>query len=210
MAHYTLAGSPHRVGRPEAQQRGDLPPPAQRFDRAVCALRFAPAILKQEVATKRYKIAVRREIAVKAIAVGLSAIISIGIGFAAAQNEDSDESQPLMHIHDLYADAKGETHFRDIEIEPATEGPGGKVSGRFPATGVVVRTTEGSYIYDWHTAPQRQYVINLDAAVKVTASDGQSRVIGPGEILLVEDTRGKGHVSRVDGKFRHSTFVTLD
>jgi hypothetical protein len=54
-------------------------------------------------------------------------------------------------------------------------------------------------------------VINLDAAVKVTASDGESRVIGPGEILPVEETRGKGHVSQaVDGKFRHSIFVTLD
>ena len=76
----------------------------------------------------------------KAIAVGLSAIVSIGIGFAAAQNKDSRESQPLMHIHNLYADANGETHFRDIKIEPATEGPGGKVSWRFPATGIVFRT----------------------------------------------------------------------
>jgi hypothetical protein len=52
---------------------------------------------------------------------------------------------------------------------------------------------------------------NLDAAVKVTASDGEWRVIGSGEILLVEDTRGNGHVSQaVDGKFRHSVFNTLD
>jgi hypothetical protein len=78
----------------------------------------------------------------KAIAVGLSVFISIGIGFAAAQNRDSRDSQPLMHIHNLYADEDGETPFRDIKIEPATEGPGGKVSDRFPATGVVFRTTE--------------------------------------------------------------------
>jgi hypothetical protein len=82
--------------------------------------------------------------------------------------KDSRESQPLMHIHNLYADENGETHFRDINIEPATEGPVGKVSGRFPATGVVFRTTDGSYNYGWHTAPQKQYVINLDAVVKVT------------------------------------------
>ncbi len=57
-----------------------------------------------------------------------------------------------MHIHNLYADENGKTHFRDIKIEPANEGPGGKVSGIFPATGIVFRTTEGSYSYDWHTA----------------------------------------------------------
>ena len=144
----------------------------------------------------------------KSPALGLSAVICIGIGFAAAQNKDC---RPSMHIHNLYADENGETHFRDIKIEPANEGPGGKVSGIFPATGIVFRTTEGSYNYDWHTAPRRQYVINLDAAVKITASDGEWRVIGPGEILLVEDTSGKGHVSQaLDGKFRHSVFVTVD
>jgi hypothetical protein len=147
----------------------------------------------------------------KAISVGLSAVIGIGIGFAAAQNKDGRESQPLAHIHNLYADENGDTHFRDINIEPATEGPDGKASKRLPATGIIFRTTEGSYNYDWHAASRRQYVINLDASVKITASDGQARVIGPGEILLIEDVRGKGHLSQaVDGKFRHSVFVTLD
>ena len=157
---------------------------------------------------KTYKGAARTGIAGNAIAITLSAVFGIGIGLAAAANKDT---QPVMHIHNLYADDNGETHFRDIEIEPASEGPGGKVSARFPATGIIFRTTEGSYAYDWHPAPRRQYIINLDAAVKITASDGESRVIGAGEILLVEDTRGKGHISQaVDGKFRHSVFVTLD
>jgi hypothetical protein len=181
------------------------------FDWAACRPAFAHMISREEVAMKRYKIAVRRESAAKAIAVGLWAVIGIGIGFAAAQNKDQRESQPLMRIHNLYADENGETHFRDINVEPGTEGPDGKASRRLPATGIIFRTTEGSYNYDWHTASRRQYVINLDAAVKITTSDGEAPVIGPGEILLIEDTRGKGHVSQaVDGKFRHSVFITLD
>jgi hypothetical protein len=157
---------------------------------------------------KACRIAAQAGIAVIATAVALSAVFGIGIPLAAAPNKDS---QPVMHIHNLYADDNGETHFRDIQIEPESVGPGGKVSARFPATGIIFRTTEGSYSYDWHPAPRKQYIINLDAAVKITASDGESRVIGPGEILLVEDTHGKGHVSQaVDGKFRHSVFVTLD
>ena len=86
---------------------------------------------REEVAIKTYNITARREIAAKAIAVGLSAVI--GIRFATAQNKDSRDSKSLMHIHNLYADESGETHFRDIKIEPATEGPGGEVSGRFVA-----------------------------------------------------------------------------
>jgi hypothetical protein len=56
-----------------------------------------------------------------------------------------------------------------------------------------------------------QYIINLDAGVQLTASDGETRQIGAGEIILVEDTWGKGHRSTaVDGKLRHCVFVTLD
>jgi hypothetical protein len=37
--------------------------------------------------------------------------------------------------------------------------------------------------------------------VKITASDGESRVIGVGAVILVEDTTGKGHLSQhVEGK----------
>ena len=39
-----------------------------------------------------------------------------------------------MRIHNLYADEKGETHFRDIDVEWKNEGPGGKTSATFPAT----------------------------------------------------------------------------
>ena len=85
---------------------------------------------------KACKIAARTGIAVTAIAVALSAVFAtIGIPLAAAPNKDS---QPVIHIHNLYADQNGDTHFRDIQIEPESVGPGGgKVSARFPATGII-------------------------------------------------------------------------
>jgi hypothetical protein len=47
--------------------------------------------------------------------------------------------------------------------------------------------------------------------VKITASDGESRFIGIGDVILVEDTTGKGHRSQhVEGKIRHSIFVPLE
>ena len=65
-----------------------------------------------------------------------------------------------------------------------------------------------TYDLDWHPAPRRQYIINLDAGVQITASDGEARVIGAGEVLLVEDTTGKGHLSKaVDSKIRNCIFV---
>ena len=116
-----------------------------------------------------------------------------------------------MRIHNLYVDGQGETHFRDIEVDWVEEGPGGKLSRRLPATGIIFRATPGTYDYDWHPAPRRQYIINLDGGVKITASDGESRIIGAGEVLLVEDTSGKGHLSKsVSGKMRRSVFVPID
>jgi hypothetical protein len=116
-----------------------------------------------------------------------------------------------MKIHRLYVDDKGETHFANVEVEFTQSGPAGRTSARLPATGIIFRETPASYDLDWHPAPRRQYIINLDAGVQITASDGETRRIGAGEVLLVEDTSGKGHLSKaLDGKLRHSIFVTLD
>ena len=116
-----------------------------------------------------------------------------------------------MRIHNLYVDAKGETHFRDIEVEWKNEGPGGKTSATLKATGIIFRQTPGSYDYSWHPAPRRQYIINLDAGVQITASDGEARRIGAGEVILVEDTTGKGHLSKaVGGKLRNCIFVPVE
>jgi hypothetical protein len=116
-----------------------------------------------------------------------------------------------MRVHNLYVDGKGETHFRDIEIEWVEERHSSKLSKRFPATGVIFRETRGDYDLDWHPAPRRQYIVNLDGGVQITASDGEARVIGAGEIILVEDVSGKGHLSKsVGGQMRRSLFIPID
>ena len=117
-----------------------------------------------------------------------------------------------MRIHNLYTDAKGESHFRDIEVALDQSRPPFSVfSKTMPATGIIFRRTDGAYDLDWHPAPRRQYIVNLDGAVKITASDGEARIINAGEILLVEDTTGKGHKSQsVDGKTRNSLFIPVE
>jgi hypothetical protein len=80
-----------------------------------------------------------------------------------------------------------------------------------PATGIIFREVPPTYDLDWHPAPRRQYIINLDAGVEITASDGEVRKIGAGEVFLVEDTTGKGHLSKaLDGKIRNSIFIPIE
>ena len=78
-----------------------------------------------------------------------------------------------MRIHNLYADENGESHFRDIEIEWVEDKGYGQLSERVPTNGMIFRRTVGDYDLDWHPAPRRQYIVNLDAAVQITASDGE-------------------------------------
>ena len=116
-----------------------------------------------------------------------------------------------MRIHNLYEDADGISHFRDVEVEWVEERHFSKLSARLPATGIIFRETSGDYDLDWHPAPRRQYIVNLDAGVEITASDGEKRIIGAGEVVLVEDVSGKGHLSKaVGGKMRRSIFVPID
>ena len=116
-----------------------------------------------------------------------------------------------MKIVRLYADAEGVSHFGDLEVAFTETTDLGRLSARLPATGIIFREVSPTYDLDWHPAPHRQYIINLDAGVEITASDGGTRRIDAGEVILVEDTTGKGHRSKaLDGKLRHCIFVTLD
>ncbi|HZO80910.1 MAG TPA: hypothetical protein VFB33_04375 [Candidatus Binataceae bacterium] len=110
----------------------------------------------------------------------------------------------------IYADANGESHFEDVEIETkAAPHNTGVISQMFAARGVMFRLSP-DYFVDWHNAPRRQFVVNVTGSVEITVSDGDRRVFGPGTILLAEDLAGKGHTSRgLGGDERMSLFIPL-
>lgn len=115
-----------------------------------------------------------------------------------------------MIITRLYNDEKGESHFTDIEVELFDSGNIGKLSEKFHVNEIIFRETSGDYNYDFHNAPQRQFIILLEGEIQIETSLGEVRNFKAGEVLLVEDTEGKGHKTKsVDGKLRRSIFVTL-
>jgi hypothetical protein len=116
-----------------------------------------------------------------------------------------------MKITRVYTGPDNKSHFEDIEIPLKDGGKGGLMSELVKATGVVFRETDGSYNFDFHNAPRRQYVVNLEGEVEIEVGDGTKRILRTGDILLAEDTTGQGHISRaVGGKPRKSLFITLD
>lgn len=50
-----------------------------------------------------------------------------------------------------------------------------------------------------HPTPVRQYFVCLRGRIRVTASDGEAREIGPGDVWRMEDRSGRGHRTEVIG-----------
>ena len=116
----------------------------------------------------------------------------------------------------LYTDDEGESHFEDLELElPSVEfaPPAGPLNvapflpvERSQLVGFPVGWAGEAY----HPVPGRQVFCALQGEFHVTASDGTSRSFPVGSILLLEDTWGKGHSTRLTGESEGLIFaVTL-
>lgn len=116
----------------------------------------------------------------------------------------------MFKVTRVYSDSNGNSHFEDIDIPLEEAGSVGRLSQEFPAKGVVFREVEPSYDWDFHTAPQKQYIILLDGEIAIETSLGDKKTFKAGEVLLVEDTTGKGHKTRnLQPIKRKSIFITL-
>jgi hypothetical protein len=97
----------------------------------------------------------------------------------------------LIHI---YATPDGESHRAIVEIA--------NDAGEIPVTAMTARAyarnaASASAGADWHTAPRRQFAINMTGELEVEISDGSRHRIGQGDLVFLEDITGKGHVTRV-------------
>ena len=135
-----------------------------------------------------------------------SVALTVPLGDVAA-----DPPAHSMKILRIYTGPDNQSHFEDIEVPLKDDGKVGFLSEKMKASGVLFRYTTGEYNYDFHTAPRRQYVVNLEGEVEIEVGDGTKRILRSGDILLAEDTTGQGHISRaVARKPRRSLFITLD
>jgi len=116
-----------------------------------------------------------------------------------------------MNITRVFTGDDGASHFEELEIDLQDQGGMGSISELWRGSGVIFREVDGNYALDYHNAPRRQLVVNLTGSVDIEVGDGTVRRMGPGSILLAEDTRGQGHISRaVEGESRQCLFIPLD
>ena len=115
----------------------------------------------------------------------------------------------------LFADSDGESHFQDLESELssfdfAPSIPQLFVSPFLPASQVSFFGAPAGWRSDWHPSSGRNLFCVMCGEWEITVSDGQERRFSQGDVVLVEDTTGKGHASRVIGNEDSLAFlVTL-
>jgi hypothetical protein len=112
--------------------------------------------------------------------------------------------QEAHHVR-IFSDDLGESHFEDVStsLTPADFAP--------PAPPLnfarLFRATDCGFLgvpSEWagdvpHPSPRRQLFCILEGKYVVTASDESFRILQPGSVLLLEDTSGKGHSTRIVG-----------
>jgi len=117
-----------------------------------------------------------------------------------------DAAEPIRYTR-IFADADGVSHFGVSEVaftlaDYAPPSPPISVSQGMSVESVVFISSPPGWYGDWHPAPRRQIMFCLSGELEVRVSDGTVRTFEPGSVVLVEDTEGKGHVSRVVGAER--------
>jgi len=98
----------------------------------------------------------------------------------------------------LYTGPDNQTHAEQVELK-FVPGNTSEVSKMMQVNGAELHRAATGSVEDWHRAPRRQYVITLSGRGELEIAGGEKIPVGPGSILLVEDTTGKGHITKVIG-----------
>ena len=116
----------------------------------------------------------------------------------------------VMRYTRLYSGSDNESHFEDDLFAQETAYGSGMRSDITKANEIFFLRVEGKSNPNWQNAPCRQFVIVTEGCFEVTVGDGTIRRFEQGDILLAEDTYGRGHITTaVDDHPWQAVFIPL-
>ncbi len=124
-------------------------------------------------------------------------------GYRGAREREPPGAQSLRYVR-VHDGNDGERHFEDVdvELEFAPFAPPAApiaVSDSLPASAVVFFGGPENWFGDFHPTPHRQFCMICAGQVELQTTDGETRRFSPGDLLLLDDLSGRGHISRVVG-----------
>ena len=111
--------------------------------------------------------------------------------------------RPLEYIR-VFSDDAGESHIKTATIPVQSErfappAPPLDVSAVSRAAGWNLLRFTADWVGGSHCTPYRQWMFLMAGQATVHASDGSHCDLRAGSICLLEDTRGKGHLTTIIG-----------
>jgi hypothetical protein len=114
-----------------------------------------------------------------------------------------------LNLFRLYAGPDGETHLEDVGYSMATTRHG-LIAENISSAEIGLRVWDGGQeAPEFTCSPARQLVIPLAGRSEIEASDGSTRTLEVGTILLAEDLTGAGHRVREIEQPRLTLLVPL-
>ena len=112
-------------------------------------------------------------------------------------------TQPVSYVR-IFADAAGESHLEQLEMPLCARmfaPPAAPLEVSDPETASTFRMLRlaADWRGGWHPTPVRQWFFFLAGTASIETSDGAVHAASAGSIVLLEDTTGKGHDTRVTG-----------
>jgi quercetin dioxygenase-like cupin family protein len=109
-----------------------------------------------------------------------------------------------MNYIRIYCDAAGESHFEDVSVDvaPVEFAPPAaplNLAAPMAAERVILCDFPRAWVGDWHPSPRRQFYVQMSGQIEVQVSDGEIRRLSAGSLALLDDTSGKGHLTKAIG-----------
>jgi quercetin dioxygenase-like cupin family protein len=123
---------------------------------------------------------------------GLALVAAFYLGWSLHGDRDvasAQTRQPIMMTR-IFTGPDGLSHSEQAEMKLTPNG-----TSSMKATGIEFSSRPAAPASDWHTGPRRQFVITLSGRAELEVGGGKKVPIGPGNINLIEDTTGKGHIT---------------
>ncbi|HVB87100.1 MAG TPA: hypothetical protein VNK23_10610 [Candidatus Dormibacteraeota bacterium] len=130
-----------------------------------------------------------------AAVVGAAIVVALLVVPQLLRHDALAQSRKPYTMQLLYTGPDGLAYVKDIQVAARANG----VADLLPVAGEEVHRTPAGFSIGWHVEKRRQYLITLSGSGQIDIAGGKKIILTPGSILLVENTTGKGHMTRTLG-----------
>jgi hypothetical protein len=130
-----------------------------------------------------------------AIALGLAGMFMLLSSRPTQNDMVVAQGRKPVYMYRLYTGPDGRSHIQKVEAKFAEN----EISKMMAITGAELHRSKPGRSHDFHVGPQRQYIVNLSGSVELEVAGGEKVDLSPGDIEVIEDTTGQGHITRTLG-----------